>query len=154
MATVSSPNRLRLLAGTLGVLCLLVGTIAPADAAGLSVTSVRFWSMGEVTRVAIEVSGDFRYSSDRIPNPDRLFYDIQGAQSKLRDKGTYVVPVGDKLLRQIRVGADATSCDARRVRSGAGCRSGLFTVVESGPLDGGVAAQRDAASRARRAGNA
>ena len=103
MATVSSPNRLRLIAGTLGVLCLLAGTIAPADAAGLSVTSVRFWSMGDVTRVAIEVSGDFRYSSDRIPNPDRLFYDIQGAQSRLRDKGMHVVPVGDKLLKQIRV---------------------------------------------------
>jgi N-acetylmuramoyl-L-alanine amidase len=103
MATVSSPNRLRLLAGTVGVLCLLAGTIASADAAGLSVTSVRFWSMGDVTRVAIEVSGDFRYSSDRIPNPDRLFYDIHDAQSRLRDKGTHIVAVGDKLLKQVRV---------------------------------------------------
>jgi N-acetylmuramoyl-L-alanine amidase len=65
---------------------------------------VRFWSLGEVTRVAIEVSSDFTFKSDRIPNPDRLFYDIQGAKPRLSEKLSHTtIPVGDALLKQIRV---------------------------------------------------
>ena len=44
------------------------------------VTAVRFWSLGDVTRISIEVSSDFKYRSDRLPDPDRLFFDIQGAR--------------------------------------------------------------------------
>jgi len=67
------------------------------------VTAVRFWSLGEVTRVAIEVSAEFRYKSDRLTNPDRLFFDIQGARPQMVNKGMYVINVGDALLKQIRV---------------------------------------------------
>jgi len=67
------------------------------------VTAVRFWSLGEVTRVAIEVSADFRYKSDRLENPDRLFFDIQGARPAMVAKGMHVIPVGDAILKQIRV---------------------------------------------------
>ena len=67
------------------------------------VTSVRFWSLGDITRVAIEVSSDFHYKSDRLPNPDRLFFDIVGAKPSMFEKGMHVIPVGDKLLKQIRV---------------------------------------------------
>ena len=66
-------------------------------------TAVRFWSLGEVTRVAIEVSAEFRYKSDRLTNPDRLFFDIQGARPQMVNKGMYVINVGDALLKQIRV---------------------------------------------------
>jgi len=67
------------------------------------VTSVRFWSLGEVTRVAIEVSSDFHYKSDRLTNPDRLFFDIQGARPQMVSKGMHVITVGDPILKQIRV---------------------------------------------------
>jgi N-acetylmuramoyl-L-alanine amidase len=78
---------------------------APANTAGTSakVTSVRFWSLGEVTRISIEVSSDFKYKSDRLPDPDRLFFDIQGARPAISEKGMHVVEVGDTLLKQIRV---------------------------------------------------
>ena len=74
-----------------------------ADAAPGKVTAVRFWSLGEVTRVAIEVSSDFQYTSDRLTDPDRLFFDIQGARPAMVNQGTYVVAVGDALLKQIRL---------------------------------------------------
>jgi N-acetylmuramoyl-L-alanine amidase len=67
------------------------------------VTAVRFWSLGEVTRVAIEVSSDFKYRHDRLPNPDRLFFDIQGARPAMAEKKMYTIAVGDPLLKQIRV---------------------------------------------------
>ena len=67
------------------------------------VTAVRFWSLGDVTRVAIEVSSDFHYKSDRLTDPDRLFFDIQGAKPEMVSKGMHVIAVGDALLKQIRI---------------------------------------------------
>jgi N-acetylmuramoyl-L-alanine amidase len=77
------------------------GVCHAADSA--KVTDVRYWSLGDVTRVAVEVSSDFRYRYDRLSNPERLFYDIQGARPNMAPKGTHLIQVGDKLLRQIRV---------------------------------------------------
>lgn len=64
---------------------------------------MRFWSLGDLTRVAIEVSSDFKYRSERLPNPDRLVFDIQGARPVMVTKGMHVIPVGDALMKQIRV---------------------------------------------------
>ncbi len=75
---------------------------AAPQAAG-KVTAVRFWSLGEVTRISIEVSSDFKYRSDRLPDPDRLFFDIEGARPAISEKGMHVVPVEDALLKEIRV---------------------------------------------------
>ena len=76
---------------------------APAKTATGKVTAVRFWSLGDVTRVAIEVSSEFHYKSQRLTNPDRLFFDIQGAKPEMAEKGMHVIPVGDPLVIQIRV---------------------------------------------------
>ncbi len=67
------------------------------------VTTVQFWSLGDLTRISIEVSSEFKYKSDRLSDPDRLFFDIQGAKPAISEKGMHVVPVGDTLLKQIRV---------------------------------------------------
>lgn len=85
------------------VLCLAMPLVArPAQA--LKVTAVRFWSVGNVTRVAIETSAGFHYRADRLPNPERIFFDIVGARPDMgRSKGMHVIPVGDALLKQIRV---------------------------------------------------
>ncbi|MGH9558754.1 MAG: AMIN domain-containing protein, partial [Bryobacteraceae bacterium] len=56
-----------------------------------------------MTRVAIEVSSDFHYKSDRLDNPDRLFFDIEGARPSMVRKGIHVIPVNDALLKDIRV---------------------------------------------------
>src|ERR1700722_15458725 len=67
------------------------------------VTAVRFWSLGSVTRIAIETDGDFQVKSDRLDNPDRLFFDLTGTPPVLGRKGMTTIPVSDRLLRQIRV---------------------------------------------------
>ncbi len=67
------------------------------------ITAVRFWSLGDVTRIAIESDGDFGVRSDKLENPDRLFFDLSGAKPTLGGKGISVIPVSDSLVRQIRV---------------------------------------------------
>jgi N-acetylmuramoyl-L-alanine amidase len=94
-------ERSKRLAGLLVAASLCFG--AGTKGAPGKVTAVRFWSLGDVTRVAIEVSSDFRYKSDRLDNPERLFFDIQGARPALVSKGMHVIQVGDALLKQIRV---------------------------------------------------
>ena len=67
------------------------------------ITAVRFWSLDDVTRIAIESDGEFSVHSDRLENPDRLFFDLAGAKPTLGPKGMTVIPVSDALVRQIRV---------------------------------------------------
>jgi len=67
------------------------------------VTAVRFWSLTGVTRIAIETDGDFQVKSDRLSEPDRLFFDLIGTKPVLGRKGMTTIPVSDRLIRQIRV---------------------------------------------------
>lgn len=75
-----------------------------SDKAALrSVTAVRHWSMQDVTRVAIEVSGPFEFRTDRLHNPDRVYYDILNSHLRIDSRRFYAETVGDTLLQKIRV---------------------------------------------------
>jgi N-acetylmuramoyl-L-alanine amidase len=91
--------------GRAGVLLLVaVGASLAADLAEPHhVTAVRFWSLGNVTRIAIETDGDFQIRSDRLDNPDRIFFDLSDTKPTLSRKSVTVIPVSDHLVRQIRV---------------------------------------------------
>ncbi len=84
---------------------LLTAAVCSAAAApdSAKVTAVRFWSLGDVTRIAIEVSSDFTFKYNQLPNPERLFFDIHGARPQLTSKASHVIAVGDDLVQQIRV---------------------------------------------------
>jgi N-acetylmuramoyl-L-alanine amidase len=86
-----------------GALILTASLAAQPATQPLQVTAIRFWSLSDITRVAIETNGDFEYKSDRIPNPDRLFFDLHGARPHLGGKGITVKQVGDKLLKRVRI---------------------------------------------------
>jgi N-acetylmuramoyl-L-alanine amidase len=68
-----------------------------------SVTAIRHWSLGEVTRVAIEVSGEFEFRTDRLHNPERIYFDIPKAKPKLDGRRIYTQEWGDKLVARVRV---------------------------------------------------
>src|SRR5579863_3021213 len=83
---------------------LAVGVCSAAAAPdSAKVTSVRFWSLGDVTRVAIEVSSDFTFKYSQLSNPERMFFDIHGARPQISSKGIHTIAVGDSLVQQIRV---------------------------------------------------
>ena len=85
---------------------LLVGQVLTAETARAemrSVTAIRHWSLGEVTRVAIEVNGDFQFRSDRLHNPERLYFDILNARPSFDSRRQFSEPVSDRLLQRVRV---------------------------------------------------
>lgn len=82
---------------------LTVVSVATGGKIPNKVSAVRFWSLSELTRVAIDVSADFKFHSERLTNPDRLFFDIQGARPDLVAKGVHTIPVGDGILKHIRI---------------------------------------------------
>jgi N-acetylmuramoyl-L-alanine amidase len=85
----------------LPVMAMCAATARPA--LDLQVTAVRFWTAGDVTRVAIEANGDFTFRRDRLNNPDRLFFDIVDARPNVGGARFSTRQVNDKLLRQIRI---------------------------------------------------
>jgi N-acetylmuramoyl-L-alanine amidase len=68
-----------------------------------AVTAVRFWTLNDATRIVIEASGDFEFTSDRVSGPDRIFFDVKGARMRLGGRGPHTVAVGDHLLKQVRI---------------------------------------------------
>ena len=47
-----------------------------------SVTAVRTWTLSDVTRIAVEVSGDFTFRTDRLHNPERVYFDVLNARPR------------------------------------------------------------------------
>ncbi|HUS07173.1 MAG TPA: N-acetylmuramoyl-L-alanine amidase [Bryobacteraceae bacterium] len=87
-----------------GTALALTGVLfAQTSPSNVAVTAIRFWTLNEVTRVAVETTGDFEFRSDRIDNPERVFFDLLGTKSQVGKKGMKSIPVNDRLLKQIRV---------------------------------------------------
>jgi N-acetylmuramoyl-L-alanine amidase len=89
---------------------VLAASTAAAEArqAGpFEVTAVRYWSLADTTRVAIEITGEVSYRSDRVPNPDRIFFDFIGARPHIDGRHGFSTEVGDKLLKRIRMAETA-----------------------------------------------
>src|SRR5438477_5472556 len=68
-----------------------------------AVTAVRHWTSADVTRVAVEVTGEFSFVSDRLHNPERIYFDIPDSRPRINSKRIYAADVDDKLLKRIRV---------------------------------------------------
>ena len=78
--------------------------LAQADNSPLrTVTAVRTWLLADVTRLAIEVSGGFQFRSDRLNNPDRVYFDILNSLPRIDSKRFYSKELNDKLVKRIRV---------------------------------------------------
>ncbi len=66
-----------------------------------SVTAVRHWTLSEITRVAIEVSGDFEYRTERLHNPERVYFDILNARPRIDSRRGQ--EINDKRVTKLRV---------------------------------------------------
>src|SRR5262245_53590126 len=69
----------------------------------LRVNAVRHWTLPATTRVIIEVSGDFQYHSDRLQNPDRIFFDVLHSRPAITARESLNRELDDRLLKKIRV---------------------------------------------------
>jgi N-acetylmuramoyl-L-alanine amidase len=66
------------------------------------VTGIRHWSTPDYTRVAIDVDDEVKYEAGRVPDPDRIFFDLPNTRlaSVLVGKS---FDVQDGFLKKIRV---------------------------------------------------
>lgn len=69
----------------------------------VAATDVRFWSQGDVTRIAIQTTGDFEFQSNKLSRPERIYYDLLGCKLQVTDEKINVISVNDGLVKQIRL---------------------------------------------------
>jgi N-acetylmuramoyl-L-alanine amidase len=76
----------------------------PSEHAGSMplVTGIRHWSTPDYTRVAIDLEQEVKYEAGRVPDPDRIFFDLHDTKLSSTLKGK-MFEVGDGFLRRIRV---------------------------------------------------
>ncbi len=78
---------------------------SPAGAQTASrVEAVRFWSFGDVTRIAVQTQGSYRVASDQVDRPARVYFDLIGLRppSSLH-RGVQTIAVADRRVKQIRL---------------------------------------------------
>ncbi|MGA7884671.1 MAG: N-acetylmuramoyl-L-alanine amidase [Acidobacteriaceae bacterium] len=67
------------------------------------VTGIRHWSTPVYTRVAIDLQKEVQYEAVRVPNPDRVYFDLYGARLAPGLKGHWDRVTDDGFLKGIRV---------------------------------------------------
>ena len=68
------------------------------------VEAIRFWSFGDVTRIAIQTEGDYKLFSDQIDKPARVYFDLTGLRPPATvHRGFQTISINDRLVKQIRV---------------------------------------------------
>lgn len=80
---------------------LEVSSEAPRNALPL-VTGIRHWSTPDYTRVAIDLEQEVKYEAGRVPNPDRIFFDLHDTKLASTLVGK-TFEVSDGFLRRVRV---------------------------------------------------
>jgi N-acetylmuramoyl-L-alanine amidase len=83
---------------------ILAPCLVQVAAAQSRVDAIRFWSFGDVTRIAIETEGEYKLASDQIPNPYRLYFDLNGLRPpSSAHRGMQTIAVNDRRVKEIRV---------------------------------------------------
>jgi N-acetylmuramoyl-L-alanine amidase len=77
------------------------------------VTGIRHWSTATYTRVAIDLGDEVTYEAARVPNPDRIFFDLHGTRLAQELVGKSFLVTDDGFLKRIR--AAQYSDDVTRV---------------------------------------
>ena len=67
------------------------------------VTGIRHWSTPTYTRVAIDLGSEVRYEAARVPNPDRIYFDLHGTKLQNDLVGKAFTVTDDGFLKKIRV---------------------------------------------------
>ncbi len=93
-------------------------TAAHQSHAPVLITGIRHWSTPVYTRVAIDLSEQVQYEAARVPDPDRIYFDLHGARLAPELAGRSFAITDDGFLRRIRAAAstgDAGVADSTRV---------------------------------------
>ena len=83
---------------------LILFFLATSSAASekIDVKGIRYWSSPGYTRVVIDLSSPAEFSTNRLSDPDRVYFDLKN--SRLKKEIQTALPVGDGLLKAVRAG--------------------------------------------------
>jgi N-acetylmuramoyl-L-alanine amidase len=96
----------RQIAPCLLLTCFSFGETSAGTQANTSahVQAIRFWSFGDVTRVAVQTEGEYKLYSDQIEHPARVYFDLTGLRPLTAvHHGVQTINVKDRLVKEIRV---------------------------------------------------
>jgi N-acetylmuramoyl-L-alanine amidase len=98
------PHRMVPISIAVGLLCGVHAADVQPPADGARVQAIRFWSFGDVTRIAIQTEGEYKLTSDQIQNPSRAYFDLNGLRPPATaHRGIQTIQVSDPRVKQIRV---------------------------------------------------
>jgi N-acetylmuramoyl-L-alanine amidase len=66
------------------------------------VTGIRHWSTATYTRVAIDLGDNVTYEAARVPNPDRIYFDLHGTRLASELVGKSFAVTDDGFLKRVR----------------------------------------------------
>jgi len=95
---------------------LVAGAVAGGEARSgkpALVTGIRHWSTATYTRVAIDLGDNVTYEAARVPNPDRIYFDLHGTRLAPELVGKSFAVTDDGFLKKVR--AAQYSDDVTRV---------------------------------------
>ena len=67
-----------------------------------TVSAIRHWSTPTYTRVAIDLGDEVQYEAARVPNPDRIYFDLHGTRLAQELSGKSFAVTDDGFLKRIR----------------------------------------------------
>ncbi|MEZ2347185.1 N-acetylmuramoyl-L-alanine amidase [Terriglobus sp. RCC_193] len=67
-----------------------------------TVSAIRHWSTPTYTRVAIDLGDEVQYEAARVPNPDRIYFDLHGTRLAQELSGKAFSVTDDGFLKKIR----------------------------------------------------
>ncbi len=67
-----------------------------------TISGIRHWSTPTYTRVAIDLGDDVQYEAARVPNPDRIYFDLHGTRLPPELAGKAFTVSDDGYLKRIR----------------------------------------------------
>jgi N-acetylmuramoyl-L-alanine amidase len=78
-------------------------TVPAHTRSGLAtVSAIRHWSTPTYTRVAIDLGDEVQYEAARVPNPDRIYFDLHGTRLAQELSGKSFTVTDDGFLKRIR----------------------------------------------------
>jgi N-acetylmuramoyl-L-alanine amidase len=81
---------------------LLLITTSSIASEKIDVKGIRYWSSPGYTRIVVDLSAPAEFSTNRLSDPDRVYFDLKNSRLKKEIKTT--LPVEDGLLKAVRAG--------------------------------------------------
>jgi N-acetylmuramoyl-L-alanine amidase len=100
--TSGAKNVAAIQSGAGAVPASLVGNTEVRSGRRALVTGIRHWSTATYTRVAIDLGDNVTYEAARVPNPDRIYFDLHGAKLAQELVGKSFSVTDDGFLKKVR----------------------------------------------------